>query len=464
MPHQESLTIIDQIKPGQIEALKELLGTLAGHRDTWEVIPFTALSNVHFARILVLDEAKARSSDRPSSRRAHLEARVVPSRLVMLTDIDAPLDAHLRDLATTCGEGMDRVFGHCQGFPAPGARTADSRMAYLRRHAVPSRVSYVNRLGRSVQQIRQEAELRRAIDGHLDTRDFSGKSPMDVRAAIQEFVRSQPALHWATSPADPPALSWRIKEALHKTLPAAAAVLLGPIILVLLPIWLILLRRHEKSDVPDDVPARAEALRMYRADEDFGGQNQILAIGFFKPGMFRAITANAILGLADYAVRHIYNRGTLSGLNTIHFARWVPLDDNTRMFFSSNYDGSLESYMNDFIDKAAWGLNAIFSNGDGFPRTAYLFCGGITDEQAYKRFLPTRQVQSRVWYSAYKGLSTKNIANNAEIRAGLFARLDADQTEAWLRRFGAGNQLPTPGLVARFLNRIRWDRICHGSS
>ena len=40
------------------------------------------------------------------------------------------------------------------------------------------------------------------------------------------------------------------------------------------------------------------------------------------------------------------------------------------MFFSSNYDGSLESYMNDFIDKAAWGLNAIFSNGDGFPRTS----------------------------------------------------------------------------------------------
>ena len=49
--------------------------------------------------------------------------------------------------------------------------------------------------------------------------------------------------------------------------------------------------------------------------------------------------------------------------------------------------------MNDFIDKAAWGLNAIFSNGDGFPRTSFLFCGGIRDEKAYKRFLPTRQVQ-----------------------------------------------------------------------
>ena len=225
--------------------------------------------------------------------------------------------------------------------------------------------------------------------------------------------------------AEPPDLRWRIKEALHRVLLAGVGVLLAPVVLVLLPFWLILLRRHEKSDVPDTSEASAEARRMFRGDEDFGGQNQVLAIGFLKPGRFRSFTATAILRIADYAVRHIYNRGTLSGLNTIHFARWVGLDNNKTMFFSSNYDGSLESYMNDFIDKAAWGLNAIFSNGDGFPRTAYLFCGGSPTNKPTSEFLPTRQLPSRVWYSAYKGLSTKNIANNAEIRAGLFALLDA---------------------------------------
>src|SRR5713101_7920203 len=204
MPHQESLTVIDQIKPRQIEALKELLGTLADHRDTWEVIPFKALSNVHFARLVVFDETK------------DLDSNVVPPRLALLTNVDAPLDAHLRDLATVCGEGLDRVFGHCLGFPDPAARTAESRTAYLRRHAVPSRVFYVNRNGRSVQQIKQETELREAIEGFLDTRDFSGSHPLDVRAAIQEFVRNQSGLRWATSPAEPPNLWWRIKETLHK--------------------------------------------------------------------------------------------------------------------------------------------------------------------------------------------------------------------------------------------------------
>ena len=96
--------------------------------------------------------------------------------------------------------------------------------------------------------------------------------------------------------------------------------------------------------------------------------------------------------------------------------------------------------MNDFIDKAAWGLNAIFSNGDGFPRTCFLFCGGITDEKAYKRLLPTRQAPSNVWYSAYPHLTTKNIANNEAIRRGLSEEVDEADVRRWLRRFGCGQR------------------------
>ena len=35
------------------------------------------------------------------------------------------------------------------------------------------------------------------------------------------------------------------------------------------------------------------------------------------------------------------------------------------MLFMSNYDGSLESYMDDFINKVGWGLNLSFSHGVG---------------------------------------------------------------------------------------------------
>ena len=103
--------------------------------------------------------------------------------------------------------------------------------------------------------------------------------------------------------------------------------------------------------------------------------------------------------------RHVFNRGNLAGVKTIHFARWIFLDDKRRVIFASNYDGSLESYMDDFIDKIAWGLNIVFSNGFGYPRTNWLIIDGARDELAFKDYLRLHQVPTRVWYSAYGRLS-----------------------------------------------------------
>jgi hypothetical protein len=448
LPHQEALTVVATIKPGHVEAVENLLGTIKDHVDTWDIIPFAELAHIHFARLVVFNET------------TDLNGHTLPARLTLMTNVDAPLEAHIKDLAGVCGTGLDAVFGHCEAYPESSERVPATRETFLRDHMVRHSAFYVNRQGRTVQQSRQEDELRRAIDDYLNAVDLSGQSPESVHASIVDFVRRRSDLSWALTPAAGPTRAWRVTEALHQVGIIVAVLVLSPLLLVLLPLFVILLRYYEQRDVPDTVQASADAVRTFRADEDYWVQNQIIAVGLFKPGWFRWLTARAILMMTDYACRHIYNRGSLSGLNTIHFARWVPLDEGQRLFFSSNYDGSLESYMNDFIDKAAWGLNAIFSNGDGFPRTAFLFCGGITDEIAYKRFLPTRQVQSRVWYSAYPHLSTKNIANNAEIRRGLSDTLDLEGVKMWLRRFGVGNQLPVSGVIARCLDSIRWDQIC----
>ena len=52
---------------------------------------------------------------------------------------------------------------------------------------------------------------------------------------------------------------------------------------------------------------------------------------------------------SDYTARHVFNRGRLARVTSIQFARWVFLDGKKRVIFASNYDGSLESYMDDFI-------------------------------------------------------------------------------------------------------------------
>jgi len=448
MSHQEALTVVAEIREGHVESLKRLLGSIREHGGDWNILPFGKLPRLHFARLVVFDAAE------------DLDGKPLPAQLALLTDVDAPLAEHLRELSTLYGEGMDAVFSHCDAYPAKPDRSPMTRLGFLQDRAVEPEAAHINRRGRTVEQIHQEERLRCELNRYLDGGDFSGRSPAEIKELIVEFVRSRSDLDWALRLPQPPALAWRMKEAAHLVLGILLVTVLLPLLLLGLPLFVLLLRYHEKRDVPSSSVASAASVRAFRDDEDYWAHNQIIAVGLFKPGLFRKITSRLILGMADYATRHIYNRGILSGLNTIHFARWVTLDNGRRLFFSSNYDGSLESYMNDFIDKAAWGLNAIFSNGDGFPATACLFCKGITDEKAYKRFLPTRQVQSSVWYSAYPHLTTKNIANNEAVRKGLSESMNEEQTRLWLKRFGSGNELPESNWAARLLDSLRWDDIC----
>ena len=136
------------------------------------------------------------------------------------------------------------------------------------------------------------------------------------------------------------------------------------------PVYAILLRRHERADKAEDLLPDEETVRTLAALEDHVVQNPFTAIGFVKPGRFRRMTILGVLNGVAFAARHVFNRGSLAGVKTIHFARWVFLDEGRRVFFASNYDGSLESYMDDFIDQISWGLNIVFSNGFGFRRRA----------------------------------------------------------------------------------------------
>jgi hypothetical protein len=121
-------------------------------------------------------------------------------------------------------------------------------------------------------------------------------------------------------------------------------------------------------------------------------------------------------------------------VKSIHFARWVFLDERRRVVFASSYDGSVESYMDDFIDKVWWGLNAVFSNGVGYPRTRWLLFGGARDERAFKRVLRRRQEPVQLFYSAYQDMTALNLQNNQELRAGLIGTMTERQATEWLAR------------------------------
>jgi hypothetical protein len=124
----------------------------------------------------------------------------------------------------------------------------------------------------------------------------------------------------------------------------------------------------------------------------------------------------------------------LGRVQTIHFARWVFIDNRQRMVFASNYDGGHEAYMDDFVNKVAWGLNLTFSHGVGWPKTDWLIKRGARRELKFKYFQRRHHIPSQVWYKAYPGLALTDLNRNQKIREGL-ERVDMTHAEAlaWLK-------------------------------
>jgi hypothetical protein len=421
MPHQLAVTVRANVRTERLDDLGQLLAEINKSGPVNHVLPFGRLAGVHFARLFILPEV------------TDLAGEAIPPSLVYMSEVDAPLDRHLDDLVRVAGPGLDRIFGHCADY-LPQPVCAADRVRWIRAHFVSTRAFYVNTVGRGVEQIRQEAELRGAVESFLDQSraDLSGHGARQARAAVQAFVAGRPDLAWAQSPPAPPSLLWRAKETAHLLAVPLVGLAASPLLAPALPVWAALLRWHERRDVPSMERPDLGHLRELADLEDFVAQNPFTAVGLLKPGRFRRLTAGVVLELVDYGIRHIFNHGSLTGVKTIHFARWVFLDDKRRLLFASNYDGSVSSYQDDFINLVAWGLNAVFSAGVGYPRTSWLVLAGARQEQVFKNWEYRQMLPTQVWYSAYDSLTAKNIADNARLRAGLSGEMTESAAAAWL--------------------------------
>ena len=75
-------------------------------------------------------------------------------------------------------------------------------------------------------------------------------------------------------------------------------VLLLPVIVVALPFYAVLLRIHERRDLPDDRPPDDRHAEQLAALEDHSIQNPFIAAGSIKPGRFRLLTTMGVLWIA----------------------------------------------------------------------------------------------------------------------------------------------------------------------
>jgi Dyp-type peroxidase family len=212
------------------------------------------------------------------------------------------------------------------------------------------------------------------------------------------------------------------------------------LIVIFIGLGFLALRRLEKRDVPSDEMIDEAALDAILEREDRAAQNHLTAISVMKYGTLRRLALRLTFYLISISAQKIFRPGFLATINTIHFARWVLVPGTNKLMFFSNYGGSWESYLEDFVAKAASGLTGVWSNTEGFPKTRWLFLDGARDGDRFKRWARRQQIPTLFWYSAYPDLNTSRIRINAKIRQGIAHATDSEAND-WLRLFGS---MPRP--------------------
>lgn len=197
------------------------------------------------------------------------------------------------------------------------------------------------------------------------------------------------------------------------------------------------LRKLEASDRPDDSAPDLARLTQVQDRENRTEQNHLAGVSVIKPGFLRPFLLRVVFWAIANTAKRSFRPGFLGELGTIHFARWIVLPGTDKLLFFSNFGGSWESYLEDFITKAHNGLTGVWSNTVGFPRTKNLFQDGATDGDRFKRWARRQQRPTRFWYSAYPYLTTTRVRNNAAIRLGLASASTEDEAVEWLNRFGS---------------------------
>ncbi|HKY35671.1 MAG TPA: hypothetical protein VJN18_07030 [Polyangiaceae bacterium] len=413
---QQALTVVAAIQSGNEAAsdawLRENKRTLqrALERST----------TTHFARIVLLPPS--RDEDGNFMGDQHL--------LAFESNFDGELQEHVADLRACLGPLLDGAFAGAEGYP--GSSDLGKLTSFFRDASLRAAAFYVAHAGLSVPVVRGDAALKLALEARLKERArgaiVQAEGAQELALELQQTARALAATHGLTLgpvdrglPSNPPSV---IATALQRPFSVLLAFLLAPFF----ELRDALVRRRQPSFQTPELKQMRDFIGLEEDRVDQNGLTHLVPIksGWYRPFALRTmvllVTALAVAGGLV---------GRLGGIQTIHFARWVVLPDRRLLFFS-NYDGSWEAYLGDFIDKASMGLTMIWTNTLWYPKTRLLLFQGARHEGAFKAWTRAHQVPTQVWYSAYPTLSVGDVLKNAKIRELLGGPLTPSSSEQLL--------------------------------
>ena len=420
------LTFISRVRPEKTDDLRALLKLIGDDPENNALVPFHRLNRLHFASFVLHEPTEEE------------EKKEYGPYLVFENNFDGTLDQYLEDLCGQAGPGLYQIYGHCQDYSVTNAGDRQGMQSYLKRQVVRPNAYHIGNTGRAAERILRESELRRALEMRADDLARNGKltSATELFETLQNLVVTDPKYSWVVGVGPRQTFLERFFSWVNLVLQGLLAVVL---IILLLPLVLILgvvLLHKENTDAvasgaPDDDNVRQ---LVQTEDRTHSVQNHMASITIVKDGWLRRATLWLVLWAVNLLARARATHGELSGIPSIHFAHWSMIDGGRRLLFLSNFDGSWENYLDDFIDKAHAGLTAVWSNTVNFPRTHLLVQGGATDGPRFKAVARDSQTVTNAWYSAYRTLTVQNIDNHSTIREQVLSPLNPDAARAWLER------------------------------
>lgn len=360
------VTIYVKLKPPPAEAaLRDVLAAIESDHAGNPYLPIAKSPNVHLANFVITDD--------PDHGK----------RLVFAAVFDGKLGDFLDELLELA-PGLDDVFSHCEGYSGRAGFAA-----FVAANRVMPQVAFAGFPYETVANVVRMVELRTAVETFLNLPDVARYLE---KPGVQALFDTVSQLAPGTT-----SLLMKVSK-LEAVLTFAHDAFFATVI--------SLAKWYGTLIVDDHYESVASNLGQ-RIDPALADADHMTNLIEVRPELvWRLYLGLAIMGwLGKYA----WEPGSLAGVTTIHYGRWLMVDNNKRMLFQSKFDGSWENYMGDFADKVSWGLDAIWGNCTGYPSA------GMKDLDAFKRFIRDRQFEHLVDYFAYPNETVLNIMRDRAI-------------------------------------------------
>lgn len=395
----KALTVIVRIMPGEEASLEDLLQDIGTHIRTTPHVRFPESRLIHFARWAILPDPDHEGS-----------------RLLFACNYDGNLAALLDELVAIA-PALDQIWGKCEGYSGPS-----NLLPFIQQHSYKPGAFFIAFQTETVQTLRNAIALREHIQDFLD---LPSVAQWLTRPSVVPFLN-----HLAQVPRVVPwwkqlgKVGLAMMTGVGSGVAAIATAIRSGLITLVVAVARILGRPAQSPTQTPDYPSTPAQRQALVEIEDRIVQNQMNIITDVQPG--RLLRLRLVLLMVNLAGKYLFPPGELLDIRTIHFARWVIIDGGKRMLFISNYDGSWENYIGDFVDKGNFGLNAIWNNSVNYP------AGGAQDIVTFRKFVRAYQIPSQVFYSAYPQATVKNLLRDRTISQTLAANFDRSAVEAWL--------------------------------